>query len=97
MNALGKVVADVPFRKSANKTPQVEIERRSDGSLIVRNPHPLMTPPENLIAPFKRWAKEAGDRIWLAERIPGKDGWREVTYAQAFDLIGRIAAALIAL
>lgn len=96
MNALGKVSADAPFRKSGNKPPRVEIERRDDGALILRNPHPLLTPPENLIAPFKRWAKEAPDRIWLAERVPGRDGWREVTYAQAFDLIGRIAAALIA-
>ena len=87
--------ADAPFRKSGNRPPRVEIERRADGTLIVRNPYPLMTPPENLIAPFKRWAKDAPDRIWLAERVPGQEGWRTVTYAQAFDLIGRIARGLI--
>jgi len=97
VNAHQKVSAvDAPFRKTANKPARVEIEKRDDGTLIVRNPYPLREPPENLIAPFKRWAKEAPDRIWLAERVPGKDGWREVAYAQAFDLIGRIAAGLIA-
>jgi feruloyl-CoA synthase len=95
LNALNTVSA-VPFRKSANKPPRVEIERRADGTMILRNPYPVMTPPENLIAPFKRWARDAPERIWLAERVPGQDGWREVTYAQAFDLIGRIAAGLIA-
>ena len=80
MNAHQKVSAvDAPFRKTANKPARVEIERRDDGTLIVRNPYPLREPPENLIAPFKRWAKEAPSRIWLAERVPGKDGWREVT------------------
>lgn len=88
-------LSDAPFRKSGNKTPRVEIERRDDGTMIVRNPHALMTPPENLIAPFKRWPKAAPDRIWLAERVPGQDGWREVTYAQALDKIGRIARGLI--
>lgn len=97
MNAHQPVdVAAVPFRKSANKPPRVEIERRADGTMIVRNPYPLIAPPENLIAPFRRWAKEAPDRIWLAERVPGKEGWREVTYGQALDLIERIAAGLIA-
>ncbi len=96
MNALGKVAADAPFRKSANKPPRVTLERRDDGTIILINPYPLMTPPENLIAPFKRWAREAPDRIWLAERVPGQEGWREVTYAQALDQIGRIAAGLIA-
>ncbi len=97
MNAHQAAIAAVaPFRKSANKPPRVEIERREDGALVVRNPYALIPPPENLIAPFKRWAREAGDRIWLAERTPGQDGWREVSYAEAFDLIGRIAAGLIA-
>ena len=54
MNALGTVSADAPFRKSGNKPPRVEIERRDDGALILRNPHPLLTPPENLIAPLLR-------------------------------------------
>jgi len=97
VNAIEPIrAAAVPFRKSSNKPPCVEIERRADGSMVVTNPYPLLTPPENLIAPFKRWASEAGERIWLAERVPGQGGWREVTYAQAFDLIGRIAAGLIA-
>ncbi len=95
MNAHATVNA-APFRKSANKPPRVEIERRDDGTLILRNPYPVVDAPENLIAPFRRWAKEAGDRIWLAERVPGRDGWREITYAEANETIDRIAAGLIA-
>lgn len=94
MNAVTPINA--PFRKSSNKPARVEIERRPDGALILRNPYPLMEPPANLIAPFRRWAQEAGERIWLAERVPGKDGWRAVTYAEASEMIDRIGAALVA-
>ena len=90
MNALA------PFRQGANLPPKVEIERRPDGAIILRNPYPLLEPPRNLIAPFRRWATEAPGRIWLAERTGPGPGWREVTYAEAHDLIFRIAEALLA-
>jgi feruloyl-CoA synthase len=85
-----------PFRAGNTLPPRVEIDRRADGSMILRNPYPLIEPPRNLIAPFRRWAAEAPDRVWLAERNGPGPGWREVTYGQAADLIGRIAEALLA-
>ena len=85
-----------PFRAGNNLPPRVDIERRADGSMILRNPYPLIEPPRNLIAPFRRWAVEAPDRVWLAERTGPGSGWREVTYAQGSDLIGRIAESLLA-
>ncbi|MFO1237472.1 MAG: AMP-binding protein [Alphaproteobacteria bacterium] len=90
MNALA------PFRRGGNHPPRVEVERRPDGSILLRNPYPLVTPPENLIAPFRRWAAEAPDRIWLAERTGPGPGWRTVTYGEALELISRIAEGLLA-
>ena len=90
MNALA------PFRRGGNHPPRVEVERRPDGSILLRNPYPLVTPPENLIAPFRRWAAEAPDRIWLAERTGPGPGWRKVTYGEAHELISRIAEGLLA-
>lgn len=90
MNALA------PFRRGGNHPPRVEVERRPDGSILLRNPYPLVTPPENLIAPFRRWAAEAPQRIWLAERTGPGPGWRTVTYSEALELISRIAEGLMA-
>ncbi|MCC6919985.1 MAG: AMP-binding protein [Alphaproteobacteria bacterium] len=90
MNALA------PFRRGANLPARVEIERRADGTIVLRNPYPLIERPPNVIAPIRRWAAEAPSRVWLAERTPGEDRWRELTYADGYEKIRRIAEALIA-
>ena len=85
-----------PFRRGAHVTPRVEVERRPDGAILLRSPYGLVTPPDNVIAPFRRWAVEAPDRIWLAERTGPQPGWRTVTYAAANEAVRCIAEGLIA-
>ncbi|MEN6541733.1 AMP-binding protein [Parvibaculum sp.] len=87
-----------PFREPKYVERKVEVERREDGSIILRNPHPLRGVPENLIAPFRRWAVEAPDRIWLGMRRPAKEGfgeWELLTYKDAERKISAIAQALL--
>lgn len=84
-----------PFRPIAYVEPRVDVNRRADGSIVLRNPHPMGEPPPNIVAPLRRWANAAGERIWLAERrAPGED-WTTVTYAQGEGVSGRIASALV--
>ena len=88
------------FRKANYLERKIDIERRADGSVVMRNLNPLMPVPENLIAPFRKWAAEAPDRTWLAMRAPSKDGvlgaWDRLTYAEANKRINAIAEALLA-
>ena len=87
-----------PFRKASYVERKVEVERRPDGSVILRNPHPLRDVPENLIAPFRRWAKEAPDRAWLGMRkqtTQGLGDWEILTYAEAERQIAAIAQSLL--
>ena len=72
---------------------QVEVERRDDGTSILRSPEPL--------APFARvvgewlvqWAAREPDRCFLAERRG--EQWRRVTYADALDATRRIGTSLL--
>jgi feruloyl-CoA synthase len=72
---------------------QVEVERRDDGTSILRSPEPL--------APFARvvgewlvqWAAREPDRCFLAERRG--EQWRRVTYAGALDATRRIGTSLL--
>lgn len=87
-----------PFREPKYVERKVEVEHREDGSIILRNPHPLRGVPENLIAPFRRWAVEAPDRVWLGMRRPAKEGfgeWELLTYKDAERKISAIAQALL--
>ncbi len=71
------------------------LERRDDGSLIVRNLAPLGAYPVKITDCLDHWAAAAPDRVWLAER-DASGGWRRVTYREAHKAIRTIAASLIA-
>jgi feruloyl-CoA synthase len=73
--------------------PEVTVERRLDGAMLVRSPHPLGPYPPTITHWLDHWAKVAPDRVYLAERW-GAD-WRKVTYAEARDVACRIAQAII--
>jgi len=72
----------------------VEVERRPDGTRVVRNREPLGAYAARLTDHLERWADEAPERTLLAERA-GED-WRRVSYAQALGAARAIGAALVA-
>ena len=73
--------------------PEVTVERRSDGTMLARSPHPLASHPDAMTDWLDHWAKLAPDRVFLAER--SGEGWRKLTYAQARDAARSIAQGLI--
>ncbi len=74
--------------------PDVAVERRPDGALLVRSPHPLGLYPNAMTDWLDHWAKVAPNRVFLAER-EGEKHWRMVTYAAARQMARRIAQGLI--
>ncbi|MDH5222860.1 MAG: feruloyl-CoA synthase, partial [Betaproteobacteria bacterium] len=71
----------------------VDVERRPDGSMVLRSPQPLR-PYERCVGEWlAKWARQAPERVFLAERQA--DAWRKVTYAQALDAARRIGQALL--
>ncbi|MDP2125685.1 MAG: AMP-binding protein [Parvibaculum sp.] len=87
-----------PFRDANYVEPKVEVERRADGSIVLRNPHPLRPTPANLIEPIRKWAAEAPDRVWLGKRRVVNEGlgtWELLTYADANRKVNAIAQALL--
>ncbi|PKQ07497.1 MAG: acyl-CoA synthetase, partial [Alphaproteobacteria bacterium HGW-Alphaproteobacteria-12] len=87
-----------PYRDPGYVERKLEIERRADGSIVLRNPHPLRPVPSNLIEPIRKWAAEAPDRVWLGRRKPSKQGlgeWDLLTYANANAKVNAIAQALL--
>jgi feruloyl-CoA synthase len=73
--------------------PDVTVERRADGVMLVRSPHPLGHYPPAMTDWLEHWAKVAPDRVFLAERAG--TAWRKVTYAEARNSARSIAQGLI--
>jgi feruloyl-CoA synthase len=70
------------------------VERRPDGAVMMRSPHPLGPYAEKLTERLVHWAQAAPDRVYLAQR-DAAGGWRTLTYAQTLDRVRRLAAALL--
>jgi len=90
-----------PFREPNYVVPKVEVTHRDDGSILLRNPHPLRDTPSNVIEPICKWADEAPDRPWLGIRDKARVSetqpygpWSLLTYAEAKRQVFAIGEAL---
>ena len=71
------------------------MERHPDGTIRVRTTAPLTTPPPRITDHLDRWAREAPDRVFLAQRTR-EGAWRTRTYAQARTAVRAIGGTLLA-
>src|SRR3954452_17377755 len=74
--------------------PEVQVDRRADGTLLLKSGRPLPLYPDKLTDRLVHWANAAPDRVFMAERASG-GGWRAITYAQVLEKVRRIGAALL--
>jgi len=87
----GSTLNTAPFRDARYAPRALEVERRGE-TLILRNPMPYSDAVRTTTQPLARWAAEAPDRVWLAER--DGQGWRTITYAEARAKVAALAGGL---
>jgi feruloyl-CoA synthase len=71
----------------------VTVDKRKDGSILLRSPYPLGPYPARLTERLEYWAQRAPDRVLFAERQG--EGWRSITYAQCLERARRIGQYLL--
>ena len=84
----------VPYRNVRLGPSDVVVERRPDGTILVRSPHPLGQYPKKMTECLDHWARHASYRTFLAQREQ-RFGWRNVTYAETQFFARRIGQALL--
>ena len=72
---------------------KLDVERRADGAILLRSPQKLGGHARAVGEWLVRWAREAPERCFLAERR-GED-WRKVGYREALDLVRRVGQGLL--
>ena len=86
---VGEAVPPVEFAPA-----DVHVEATPDGGFLLRSPMPLEQYETNLGLMFRRWAKEAPNRVFLAENR--EDGsWKTLKYGRAAYLVDSLAQALL--
>jgi len=73
--------------------PQARLEKRADGSMLLRSPQKLGPYARCVTEWLVQWSDKAPDRVFLAERA--KDSWRKLTYRETYGAVRRIAQALL--
>ncbi len=88
-------LAQIPFKPIDFLSRDVETERRADGTVILQSRHRLKAYEKHVPAFVAKWAAEAPDRVWLAQRRGPAREWLKVTYAEAKKQIDSITQALL--
>jgi len=83
-----------PFASLRFAPAEVDVEQRADGIRVLRSPQPLKPYARCLGEHLERWAQEAPDRCFLAERAGAV--WRRLTFGDALAQARSIGAALLA-
>ena len=73
----------------------IDVERRADGSIVLRNRVPLQAYERHIPAFLRRWAAEAPDRIFVAQRRGPDRTWKKVAYGEALGIVDRLTQALL--
>ena len=83
-----------PLRPVTLGVQDVIVEKRADGSMLLRSPQVLGPYPAKITERLVYWAKHAPDRALFAQR-DANGAWRTVTYAQALQQARAIGEALL--
>ena len=73
--------------------PEVEVEYRDDGCVLLRSPAPLGPYPRQFGEHLRNWASVAPNRLFLVER--GSESWSGVTYSEALSDVNSISQWLL--
>jgi feruloyl-CoA synthase len=74
-------------------TPEVILEKRGDGSMLLRSPQKLAPYARCVTEWLVQWSDRAPDRVFLAERVSST--WKTLKYREAYGAVRRIGQALL--
>src|ERR1700736_4118997 len=73
---------------------EVRIEKRPDGTLVLRSPIRFESPQWSILDLIPEWAAKAPQRAFLAQR--GRDGeWQRISYAELWQRVQAVGQAMI--
>ena len=82
-----------PLETTRLGTRDVTVRFEADGEVFLQHPEPLEPFPVRFTERLEKWASEAPDRTFLAER--DGTGWRRLSFSEALARIEAIGQALI--
>ena len=88
-------IQQVPFKPIDFLSRDVRAERRADGTVVLQSNHRLRPYERHVPVFLAKWAAEAPDRVWLAQRRGAARDWLKVTYGEAKKQVDAVTQALL--
>jgi feruloyl-CoA synthase len=89
------VLTKPAFRKIEWLERDIAIERRPDGVIILKSRIPLEPYEKHIPAALAKWAQEAPERVWLAQRTGADRQWRKLSYGEAKRTVDALTQGLL--
>ena len=89
------VLTKPAFRKIEWLERDIAVERRPEGVIVLKSRIPLKPYDKHVPASLAKWAKEAPDRIWLAQRTGADRQWRKLSYGEAKRTVDALTQGLL--
>jgi feruloyl-CoA synthase len=89
------VLTKPAFRKVEWLARDIAVERRPDGVIVLKSRIPLRPYETHIPASLAKWAREAPERIWLAQRGGADRQWRKVSYGEAKRTVDGLTQGLL--
>jgi feruloyl-CoA synthase len=86
---------NIPFKPLPMKGPDVTVERRDDGTIVITSNHAPGEGPRSIAHLLVAKAGEHGERPYLKQREPGHGPWRGVSYGEALRAVEGVAQWLL--
>ncbi|WP_454624457.1 AMP-binding protein [Bradyrhizobium cenepequi] len=83
------------FRKIEWLPRDIAVNRRDDGAIVLKSRIPLGPYETHIPASLAKWAKQAPERIWLAQRSGPDRQWRNLSYGEAKRTVDALTQALL--
>lgn len=85
----------VPFKPIDFLSRDVRVDRRNDGTIVMQSNHRLKPYARHVPELLAKWAAEAPDRLWLAQRRGPDREWLKLTYGEAKKQVDAVTQALL--
>jgi feruloyl-CoA synthase len=89
------VLTKPAFRKIEWLARDIAVERRGDGVVILKSRIPLQPYEKHIPASLAKWAAQAPERIWLAQRTGADRQWRKLSYSEGKRTVDALTQALL--
>ena len=84
-----------PFKPIEFMSRDVRVERRGDRTIVLQSNHALKPYERHVPALLAKWAAQAPERVWLAQRRGPAREWLKVTYGEARKQVDAATQALL--